>query len=311
MEAVFFDLDKTVIAKSSVLAFGRPFYKEGLLSRRTILQGIYAQIVFMILGADENKMEKLRESMLSLTRGWERDRVATIVEETFDEVVEPIIYDEALELIDHHRFHGRRIVLISSAPAEIVQPLGRFLDVDDVIATRAQLDDAGRYTGELAFYAYGEHKAEAVRELAEQENIDLASSYAYSDSITDVPLLEEVGHPTAVNPDRELLRHAREHGWDIREFRRPVRLRDRVPVPPPGPTIAASSVVLAAGVGLGAIWWWRRHNDSRRSRPPAIGDDAGTWSRVRVVTANVTDAARHAAEAAGDLRRAATALGRP
>jgi len=310
VEAAFFDLDKTVIAKSSVLAFGRPFYKEGLLSRRTILHGIYGQLVFMLLGADENKMEKLRESMLSLTRGWEHERVATIVEETLDEVLEPIIYDEALELIDHHRFHGRRIVLISSAPAEIADPLGRFLDVDDVIATRAELDDEGRYTGELAFYAYGEHKAAAVRELAEREAIDLSASYAYSDSITDVPMLEEVGHPTAVNPDRELLRYAREHGWDIREFHRPVRLRDRVPVPPRGPTIAASSVVVAAGVGVAAWWWWSHREGARKRRPPAIGEDASVWSRVRVVTANVTDAARHTAEATGDLRRAATAIGR-
>ena len=95
----------------------------------------------------------------------------------------------------------------------------------------------GRYTGQLEFYAYGPHKADAIREMAVNEGIDLANSYAYSDSITDLPMLELVGNPVAVNPDRELTRIAREREWDMRWFQHPVRLRDRVPVPPKGPTL--------------------------------------------------------------------------
>jgi len=258
VEAAFFDLDKTVIARSSVLAFGRSFYREGLLSKRTIAKGLYAQVVFLLVGADERKMEKMRESMLALTRGWSRDHVASIVRETLEDVISPIVFAEALELFRTHREAGRRIVIVSSAPVEVVEPLGAFLDVDRVIATRAEVDDTGRYTGRLEFYAYGPHKAEALRELAEREGIDLAASYAYSDSITDLPMLEAVGHPCAVNPDRELARVARERGWEIRTFREPVRLRNRIPVPPRGPTIVVAATAAACGAGLAGWALWRR-----------------------------------------------------
>ena len=173
--------------------------------------------------------------------------------ETLDEVLSPIIYAEALELIEEHRRAGRKTVIVSSSPIETVEPLGEYLGVDDVIATRPRIDAEGRYTGELEFYAYGAHKAEAIREMAVGEGIDLAASYAYSDSITDLPMLELVGHPVAVNPDRELARVAREREWEVRYFQRPVRLRDRVPVPPQGPTIAAGSAAAAVGTALVAL----------------------------------------------------------
>jgi len=149
LSAAFFDLDKTVIATSSVMALGGSFYREGLISKRTILRGIYAQIVYLLLGADDDKMERMREAMLGLTKGWERERIDEIVRETLDDVLTPIIYAEALELIDEHKRAGRKTVIISSSPIETVAPLGDHLGVDDVIATRAQLDADGRYTGEV------------------------------------------------------------------------------------------------------------------------------------------------------------------
>jgi len=260
--AAFFDLDKTIIAKSSVLAFGRPFYREGLLSRRSIVKSLYAQVVFMLVGADAEKMEKLRVAMSAMTRGWNRDHVASIVRDTLTDVIEPIIYAEALELFDEHHATGRKVVIVSSAPMEVVVPLSEFLGADEAIGTRAAIDAAGNYTGELEFYAYGAHKAEAVRELAERSHVDLSQSYAYSDSVTDLPMLELVGNPVAVNPDKELTRVARERDWEIRDFEHPVRLRDRMPVPPAGPTIAVGGALAAAGAGV-AVWWWlRRRNDA-------------------------------------------------
>jgi HAD superfamily hydrolase (TIGR01490 family) len=259
----FFDLDKTIIAKSSVLAFGKPFYKEGLLSRRTIVKGIYAQVVYMLVGADEEKMEKLKDAMATMTRGWNRDHIAEIVRETLTDVIEPIIYAEALDLIDEHRAAGHEIVIVSSSPVEVVDPLSEFLGADEAIGTRAAVDADGNYTGELEFYSYGDNKATAIRELAARDHVDLDASYAYSDSITDLPMLEVVGHPVVVNPDRDLARVAREREWEVRVFARPVRLRDRVPVPPKGPTIAVGGALAAAGVGS-ALWWWLR-----RREPPA------------------------------------------
>jgi HAD superfamily hydrolase (TIGR01490 family) len=264
MEAAFFDLDKTIIAKSSVLAFGRPLYREGLISRSAIARSIYAQIVYMLVGADEAKMEKVRESMLRLTKGWHQEHVAEIVRETLEATIQPIIYAEALDLIREHRAAGRRTVIISSSPLEVVAPLAEYLGVDDAIATRALLDDDGCYSGELEFYAYGENKAIAVREMSTVEDIDLAASYAYSDSVTDIPMLEAVGHPVVVNPDRDLARVAAERGWEVRRFVRPVRLRDRVSAPPTAPTIAAGSAAAAFGTGVVLYMMWRRRLSTAR-----------------------------------------------
>ena len=258
MEAAFFDLDKTIIATSSVIAFGGPFYREGLIAKRTIARGIYAQFVYMLVGADESKMERMRESMLRLTRGWEQARIRAIVEDTLEATLSPIIYAEALELIAQHNAEGRTTVIISSSPIEVVEPLARHLGVDGVIATRAEVDESGRYTGELEFYAYGPHKAEAIRELALRDGLDLAASYAYSDSITDLPMLEMVGHPVVVNPDRELARVARTREWEVRKFERPVRLRDRMPAPSRGSALAAAAALGTVGAGVGGYLWLRR-----------------------------------------------------
>jgi len=256
--AAFFDLDKTIIAKSSVLAFGKPFYREGLLSRGTIAKSIYAQIVFMLVGADESKMEKIRESMLSLTKGWNQERIATIVRETLDEIISPIIFAEALELFAEHHAAGQRVIIVSSSPMEVVGPLSEYLGADEVIATLAEIDDDGNYTGGLAFYAYGPFKAEAIAAIALRDGLNLAECYAYSDSITDLPMLEIVGHPVPVNADRELARVAKEKGWEIRTFQQPVRLRDRVPNPPKAPTLAAAGVLTIGAIGAASYIAWRR-----------------------------------------------------
>jgi HAD superfamily hydrolase (TIGR01490 family) len=228
--AAFFDLDKTIIAKSSMLAFSKTFRKNGLLSRRALIQAAYAQVVFQLVGADENKMEKLRGIALELTRGWNHEVVKTLVNETMHDVVVPIIYEDALDLIEKHKSKNDLVIIVSSAPMEVVMPIAKHLGVDDFIATTSRLDENGNYTGELEFYSYGSFKPQAVLRIAKERNIDLDGSYAYSDSITDVPLLECVGHPVAVNPDKELARIAIERQWPIEHFSREVSLWDRLPV---------------------------------------------------------------------------------
>lgn len=258
MDAAFFDLDKTVISRSSTLALSRPLYRAGMVSRGQLLRGAYAQLVYLLVGADEGKMERLKEGMLQLTKGWDRAQVERLVEDVILEVIDPYVYAEALDLMELHRSEGRRIYIVSSSPEEVVRPLARHFGVSGVIATRAAIGEDGKYTGELEFYAYGPHKADAIREMAVREGIDLARSYAYSDSITDLPMLELVGNPVAVNPDRELTRVAREREWDMRWFQHPVRLRDRVPVPPKGPTLAAGTAAAAVGTGIALYVWLRR-----------------------------------------------------
>lgn len=262
MDAAFFDLDKTVIARSSTLAFGRPLYKEGLISRSHVVRGMYAQVVYHLVGADEAKMEKMRTALLELTRGWDRDKVQQIVRETLTTIIDPIIFAEAMELIRDHREAGRRVYIISSSPEEIVRPLCEYIGVPHYLASRAKIDDEGRYTGELDFYCYGEGKRTAMQEHAERYGIDLARSYAYSDSVTDVPMLEAVGHPHAVNPDKELRRTALERGWAVLEFKRPVSLRRRiaasVPRPSPAAAFAGGAIMVLLAWAIARRSWQRR-----------------------------------------------------
>ena len=250
MRAAFFDLDKTVIARASVVAFGGPLRRRGLVNRRTVARAVLGQLLFLWFGADEEKMSKIRESMLEVSAGWDRDEVRAIVEETLTDVIEPLIYAEAQALISLHRSAGDRIWLVSSAPSEIVEPLAAMLGVDGAIASKAEIDELGRYTGKIEFYAQGEGKATAIRALAESHHLDLDESSAYSDSVTDLPMLEAVGHPFAVNPDRALAKEARERGWEILQFSNPVRLRDRASVRLPAVTGALVLVgLLLAGLG--------------------------------------------------------------
>ena len=266
MEAAFFDLDKTVIAKASMVAFGRPLYDEGLISRSTILRGLWAQLIYMHLGATEQKLARIQASVLVLTKGWSQARIREIVADTLRSVVEPITYAEALELMDDHRGAGRRVYIISASPSEIVEPLARFLGVDRAIASQARIDGEGRYTGEMDVYAYGPYKADLIREVAALDGVDLSRSYAYSDSYTDLPMLEVVGHPAVVNPDRVLLRVARERGWPVLQFVRPVRLRGRAPVTPGRATAAAT--VSAALAGAAVVAWRVRHRLVSPEPPP-------------------------------------------
>jgi HAD superfamily hydrolase (TIGR01490 family) len=254
MEAAFFDLDKTIISRSSSLALSRPMYRAGMVTRGQLVRGAYAQLVYALVGADERKMERLKEGMLQLTKGWDRGEVERLVRDVLIDVIDPYVYQEALDLMALHRSEGRRIYIVSSSPEEVVRPLASHFGVAGVIATRARIVD-GRYTGELEFYAYGEGKAEAIRSLAERLGISLEGSFAYTDSSTDLPMLEVVGHPVAVNPDRELRKVAEQRGWDVRDFRRPVRLRTRIARTAAQPKTQVVAGVVAA-VSAGAILGW-------------------------------------------------------
>jgi HAD superfamily hydrolase (TIGR01490 family) len=254
--AAFFDLDKTIIAKSSTLAFSREFQAGGLISRRAMLRSAYAQFMFFTGGADHDQMDKMREFMSQLCAGWDVATVREIVHETITTIVEPLVYDEAVTLIEEHRAAGRDIVIVSASGAEVVEPIGQLLGADRVIATRMEIVD-GKYTGAIDYYAYAEEKARAIEHLAETVGYDLDACYAYSDSVTDVHMLEVVGHPFAVNPDKELRRIAGTREWPILLFVRPVALRRRLPAPPTGPTLAALAVGGAVAAG-GVLWANRR-----------------------------------------------------
>ncbi|MDO7868488.1 HAD family hydrolase [Nocardioides jiangxiensis] len=257
-QAAFFDLDKTILAKSSALAFNRKFQAGGLISRRVMLRGAYAQFMYVVGGADHDQMEKLRAFMSELVKGWQVSTVNDIVAETLHNIVDPMVYDEAVSLIEEHHAAGRDVIIVSTSGVEMVGPIGAMLGADDVVATRLAVED-GKYTGEIEYYAYAETKAEAIRELAEQRGYDLAQCYAYSDSITDAPMLSAVGHGYAVNPDKELRKLAVKEGWPILVFTKPVALQRRMNLPPAKPTLAALAVGGAVAVGGAIVLSHRRH----------------------------------------------------
>jgi HAD superfamily hydrolase (TIGR01490 family) len=254
--AAFFDLDKTIIARSSSFVFSKPFQAGGLISRRAMLRSAYAQFVYLVGGADHDQMEKMRQFMSQLTAGWDVATVREIVADTLHHVVDPIVYDEAVSLMEEHRALGRDVIVVSASGAEVVGPIGAMLGADSVIATQLEIVD-GKYTGTIEYYAYAAEKARAITAMAEERGYDLEGCFAYSDSITDLPMLEAVGHPHAVNPDKDLRRAAAERGWPILVFTRPVTLRNRLPA-------GRSALAALALGGVGAVGWVLWSNVRRR-----------------------------------------------
>lgn len=247
--AAFFDLDKTVLARSAGLAFARPFYRGGLMRRADLLRSAYAQFVFSLSGADAKQTEAMRQYLSRLVTGWDVATVQQIITDTLDHVIDPIVHAEAIDLMAAHRDAERDIIIISASGTEVVAPIGARLGADITIGSTLEVQD-GRYTGQIAHYTHGEGKADAMRMLAKERGYDLAASYAYSDSSTDLPMLEAVGHPFVVNPDSALRRIATERGWPILEFRRPITMPSRLPTM----DRKTGATVVTAAVVVGAVW---------------------------------------------------------
>jgi HAD superfamily hydrolase (TIGR01490 family) len=260
VEAAFFDLDKTVIAKASIMAFARDFHREGLLTRRTMARGLWLQLIYVHLGAGSRKLTRVRQSVLAVTRGWDQAHVRRVVGEKLSSAIDPITFSEAKDLIDEHRRAGRMVYLVSAAPVEIVDPVAQHLGAHGAVASVARIGDDGCYTGDMERYAYGQEKASQIRHLALRQGLDLSASFAYTDSATDLPMLEAVGHPVAVNPDRALRRIAQLRGWEVLRFERLLEpaLVLEAKASGRGARIlrgsAAAAVVAAAG-GAGAVAW--------------------------------------------------------
>lgn len=256
--AAFFDLDKTVLARSAGLAFARPFYRGGLLGRADVLRSAYSQFVFSLAGADEKQTENMRRYLSQLVTGWDVDTVKRIVSETLEQVIDPIVHAEAVELIDMHKSQGHDIIIISASGTEVVEPIAHRLGADFIVGTTMEIVD-GKFTGEISHYAHGAQKAEAMQRLAAEHGYDLNDCYAYSDSSTDIPMLEAVGHPNAVNPDTALRKLAASRQWPILEFKRPVTMPRRIPKV----DAKTGAALVGTAVVVGALWF-AYHSLARR-----------------------------------------------
>jgi len=238
--AAFFDLDKTLMEGSSAFHFGRAAYSAGLLPRRQLLRDLLSNFRFRLRGSTDAGTEALKARVLDGLAGHRVEDVARLGPRMLAGVL-PAVYPEMLDVAWAHRDAGRPVYIVTAASQELADALARVLVLDGGIGMRAEMRD-GVYTGQLAGpFTYREGKAEAIRELAEREGIDLPASYAYSDSESDLPMLRTVGHPVAVNPDRELARIAREEGWQVVRFD---KLGRRVRI-----TAAAAAAALVGGGG--------------------------------------------------------------
>jgi HAD superfamily hydrolase (TIGR01490 family) len=252
--AAFFDLDKTLIEGSSAIHFARASYHRGMLSRRQLARGLWDNLVFRLSGSTDEKTDSLRATVLDAIAGQRVVDLARLGPEVLAGVL-PRAYPEMLEVAWAHQDAGRPVYIVTAASQEMAESLASVFVLDGGIGMRSEIRD-GYYTGRPdGPFTYREGKAEAIRQVAEREGIDLAESFAYSDSESDLPMLRCVGHPVAVNPDAELLRIAREEGWQVMTFD---RLHRRL-------RIAAGAAALGV-VGAGSGYVVARLRPSRHER---------------------------------------------
>ena len=215
--AAFFDLDKTLIEGSSALHFGRAAYRAGMVSRRQLASDVWANLKFRLNGSTDQGTDELRERILASIAGQRVVDLARMGPDVLAGIL-PLLYREVLDEAYAHQDAGRPVYIVTAASQELADVLAHVLVLDGGLGMRSEVRD-GVYTGKAAGpFTYREGKAEAIRELAAREDIDLTESYAYSDSESDLPMMRAVGHPVAVNPDRVLERVAREEGWRIMRF---------------------------------------------------------------------------------------------
>ncbi len=249
MEAAFFDLDKTLLPGSSLFPLAREMYRQRYFALSDIARLTLDQLQFRVTGSESHgPRDRVRKASLEVIRGRERDEVVAFGRSVAQKELVPRLYPQAVELMSRHKRAGRQVFIASSSPEDYLALLAELLGVDGVIGTRAEVVD-GRYTGELdGPVVHGPEKAARVVALARERGIDLPRSFAYSDSINDLPLLELVGNPVAMNPDRQLLQIARRRGWqiiDLRVTRRRTLLGSAVG--------AGAAAVAATGYAVGYV----------------------------------------------------------
>jgi HAD superfamily hydrolase (TIGR01490 family) len=215
--AAFFDLDRTLLRRSSTLALAPAFRKHGVITRTQVTKAAFWQLLFVLRGTSRERVRAASEEGLMLLRGFSPGQMRALVAEALDPVLRPLVYGEPLALVERHRERGEPTYIVSAALQEVVDALAEELLFDGALGTVCEVED-GVYTGRGIRSLHGENKAAAVRELAVSESLDLDASTAYSDSHTDLPFLEAVGHPVAVNPDRALRRIAAARDWPVLRF---------------------------------------------------------------------------------------------
>ncbi|MDQ6821650.1 MAG: HAD-IB family hydrolase [Actinomycetota bacterium] len=257
--AVFFDLDRTLMEGSSAFQFGRAAYRAGLLSRRRLVADALANIRFRLRGASDEATQTLRDRISSSLAGTRVKDLERLGPDVLAGIL-PRLYPQVLAIAHEHQDGGRAVYIATAASHDLAELLARVLGLDGAIGSRFSEVVDGVYTGRpTGLFIYGVGKARAIEQLASRKGIDLPSSYAYSDSASDLPMLRLVGHPVAVNPDTELARVARAEGWDVLRFD---RLGRRLKA-----AAALAGAAIAGGAGSAALAVRARRGSLPAHRP--------------------------------------------
>jgi HAD superfamily hydrolase (TIGR01490 family) len=243
--AAFFDLDRTLMQGSSAFQFGRAAYRAGLIGRRQLMADAWANARFRLLGSTDEDTHALRDRISASLEGTRVRDLERLGADVLAGVL-PRIYPQMLAIAHAHQDAGRLVYIVTAASQELAGMLAHVLALDGAIGSQFSEVKDGVYTGRpTGLFIYRSDKARAIEALAQREGIDLSGSYAYSDSESDLPMLQAVGHPVAVNPDQELARVAREQGWEILRFDRLGRRLKAL--------VALAGAAAAGGIGSAAI----------------------------------------------------------
>jgi HAD superfamily hydrolase (TIGR01490 family) len=214
----FFDVDKTILSENSGALYFRELWERGELETRELVWHVAAYARYKLNLLD---IEAWTKSTLASFSGRSEEELVSEASQWFRESVLPTVYPEAVETVRDHIRRGHVVALVTGSTRFVVGPLAEFLGVKHTLHTRLEVSD-GHFTGRVVDpICFGEGKIYWLQQLIERESVDLAKSHFYTDSITDLPLLELVGHPQVVNPDPLLYRQAVRRRWPVRVFRDP------------------------------------------------------------------------------------------
>jgi HAD superfamily hydrolase (TIGR01490 family) len=258
--AAFFDLDKTLMAGSSGMVFARVANQRGFVPRRQLAKWGWDHLRYRLRGSSDEQTNAVLDVAKKVfaeipVRDVERMAPAVLAG------ILPRIYPQMLDEVHRHQDEGRATFIVSAAGNDLVKALAAVLGMEGGIGTRWGVGSDGKYTGEMdGPFVYGKGKVEEMRGFADRHEIDMEASYAYSDSVSDLPMLQSVGHAVVVNPDAELLEIARREGWRVMRFEKLGRKL----------AIAGATVLAAAAGGAGALASKRRHSGGPRSARAAL-----------------------------------------
>ncbi len=251
--AAFFDLDKTLMAGSSGMQFARVATQQGIVSRRQLASWGFEHLRYRLRGTTDERTADVLKVARELIAGVPAVTISRMEPEVMAEIL-PRVYPQMLAEVHAHQDAGRPTFIVSAAGNDIVESLARVLGMEGGIGTRYEVDADGKFTGRLdGPFVYGPGKVEAMEAFAAAHDIDLAQSYAYSDSLSDLPMLRAVGNPVAVNPDPPLAALAKEEGWQTLRFERLGRK-----------LIALGATAIASAAAFGAAR--RRRAGARQGR---------------------------------------------